>query len=236
MSRAAALLTTPRQVLLRELARQYRCPHGPAGGLAVRSLDRRNRVTITAAVEALGLRPGEAVADVGFGGGLELELMLRDVGRTGRVYGVEVSTVARRHARRRLRAAVGTGTLRLDGASLAELPLPDASVDAVATVNTLYFVADLDRVCAELARVVRPSGRVLIGLFDPEAMSATSFAAYGFTLHPIARVVAAMRTASLDPVRHTLVLENACHLLLGQAGRPPVDEMTRGGALATPST
>jgi SAM-dependent methyltransferase len=48
------------------------------------------------------------------------------------------------------------------------------------TVNTIYFVDDLDRACSELARVLRPGGRLVVGIGDPEAMARMPFSAYGF--------------------------------------------------------
>jgi ubiquinone/menaquinone biosynthesis C-methylase UbiE len=73
-------------------------------------------------------------------------------------------------AARRFRRACSQGRLRLHSGSLTDLPLADAQIDALITVNTIYFVPDLDRAFAELSRVLKASGRVVIGLGDPDAM------------------------------------------------------------------
>jgi arsenite methyltransferase len=106
----------------------------------------------------VGLRPGETAADIGFGGGLGLDLLLRRVGDTGLVHGVELSGVMLDRARSRFAPQIQNGTLRLELGSLTALPLDDKSVDAAITVNTIYFVPDLDTACTELARVLRHCG------------------------------------------------------------------------------
>lgn len=110
------------------LAGQLGRPSGPVGRFVIaRILNRGNRVTITAAADALELRSGSAAADIGFGGGLGLGLLLDRVGPTGRVHGVDYSPAmvrraAARHRRERHR-------LMLDRGSITALPLGDATID-----------------------------------------------------------------------------------------------------------
>jgi hypothetical protein len=65
---------------------------------------------------------------------------------------------------------VDSGRLRLAHGSLDTLPLSDAALNAAITVNRLYFVADLDSACHELARVTDGDGTLVLGIGDPEAM------------------------------------------------------------------
>lgn len=118
-------------------------------------LNRANRASVTAAVEALALAPGRVAADVGFGGGLSLDLLLDQVGPAGRVYGFDISRVMLDRARRQHRRAIADGRLVLHEASMIDLPLADASVDAAMTVNTIYFLPD--ETFAELARMLSPT-------------------------------------------------------------------------------
>ncbi|HXA12696.1 MAG TPA: SAM-dependent methyltransferase, partial [Mycobacterium sp.] len=68
------------------------------------------------------------------------------------------------------------------------------------TVNTVYFVGDLDVACAEIARVLRPGGRAVVGIGDPQAMARLPFTPYGFTLRPVDQVRAALKKAGLEVV------------------------------------
>ena len=189
-------------------------------------LNRANRATVAAAVDALAPAPGQVVADIGFGGGLSLALLLDRVGRTGRVHGVDISRVMLDRARRRHRHAVAGGRLVLHEASMTHLPIADASVEAAMTVNTIYFVED--NVFDELARMLSPTGRLVLGLGDPDAMAREPVTVHGFRIRPLAEVQATLTAAGLTVVDHRRVGHgpDAFHLLAAQptadpAARPP---------------
>ena len=179
-------------------------------------LNRANRAAVTAAVEALALAPGEVAADIGFGGGLSLALLLDRVGPAGRVHGLDVSRVMLDRARRKHRRPVADGRLVLHEASMTDLPLVDASVDAAMTVNTIYFVPD--EVFTELARVLSPAGRLVLGFGDPMAMAREPVTAHGFRIRPVAEVQPALTAAGLTLVDHRRVGSgpDAFHLLVAQ--------------------
>jgi arsenite methyltransferase len=90
---------------------------GPAASSAVAwraLLDERNGPEVRAAVATLQVREGETAADLGFGGGLGLRLLLDRVGPTGRVHGLDRSATAVRRAWRQHREDVRAGRLRLE--------------------------------------------------------------------------------------------------------------------------
>lgn len=178
--------------LLSTLAGQLGNPHGVLGKGVAFMLNRGNKRAIEAAVTAAAITEGNTAADLGFGGGAGLSLLLARVGADGVVHGVELSPDMLARARSGYPRDIASGRLRLAEGSLTALPLDENSLDAAITVNTLYFVPDLDAVCAELARVVRPGGRVVIGIGDPDTMAKMPFTPYGFTLRPVADVIAAL--------------------------------------------
>ncbi len=182
-------------------------------------LNRGNRPAVAAAVDATGTVAGNDVADFGFGGGLGLDLLLQRVGQQGSVHGVEIAEDMLTRARARFATQIAEGRLRLVKGSLAALPLDDKSLDAAITVNTVYFVSDLDAACAELARVLRPGGRAVVGIGDPDAMARLPFTAYGFRLRPIVEVVAALRKAGFEEIKERRLTEVAIphHLLVAFA-------------------
>jgi SAM-dependent methyltransferase len=69
------------------------------------------------------------------------------------------------------------------------------TLDAAITVNTIYFVSDLGKAFTELARVLSPSGRAVVGLNDPAAMAAMPFTARNFIIRPVEAVVTALADA-----------------------------------------
>jgi ubiquinone/menaquinone biosynthesis C-methylase UbiE len=189
-------------------------------------LDRANRAAVAAAVDALAPAPGQIVADIGFGGGLGLALLLDRVSPAGRVHGVDISRVMLDRVRRRHRHAVADERLVLHEASMTDLPLADASVDAAITINTIYFAPD--NVFAELARTLSPTGRLVLGLGDPDAMARDPVTAHAFRLRPMTDVQVALTAAGLTLADHRRVGDgpNAFHLLValpttGPTTRPP---------------
>ncbi|MFJ9366893.1 class I SAM-dependent methyltransferase [Nocardia sp. NPDC101769] len=179
------------------IAGQLGNPHGWAGPVVAAVLNRGNRYLIEAAVDAAQVRRGQTVADIGFGGGAGLGLLLERAGANGTVHGIEISRDMLSRAGYRYRRFLEAGRLRLEPGSLTELPLSTASVDAAITVNTVYFLAELERACAELRRVLRPGGRVVVGVGEPEAMARMPFARYGIRLRPVAEVIGALERTGL---------------------------------------
>lgn len=202
--------------LMAGLARQLGHPSGLRGRLVGILLNRTNRGTVGQAIEALSLSSGAVVADVGFGGGIGLDLLIKEVGVAGRVHGVERSQTMLAHAARRFRNEIDYGRLFLHDASMTRLPLADNTLDGLVTVNTIYFILELDLAFTEIARVVKDSGRVVIGVGDPLAMAKMPTSPHGFILRPVPEVIDALHAAGLAVQADRRVGEgdDAAHLLV----------------------
>jgi arsenite methyltransferase len=183
--------------MLAGLASQLGRPTGLRGRLIGNMLNRSNRGEIAMAIAALDITSGAVAADLGFGGGVGLELLLALVGDTGRVHGVDLSPTMVSRASRRFRREVASGRLHLHSGSITQLPLDDESIQAAITINTIYFIPELDRAFSELARVLTRAGRVVVGIGDPDAMARMPMTPYGFKLRPVAEVTAAAESAGL---------------------------------------
>ena len=106
-------------------------------------------------------KPGETVVDLGSGTGLLGLAAAAVVGTQGRVVCVDVSTPALRVAA--ANATVGCETFLVGDATT--LPLRDGFADAVVMRSVLIYVLNRSAAASEMARVLRPGGRV--GLFEP---------------------------------------------------------------------
>lgn len=111
-----------------------------------------------AAVRATGLRPGMSAVDVACGSGSLTRLLATTVGPTGSVVGIDVSSAMLREASTR----GGPPSVRYERADALALPLDDATVDAAAIAFGLRNVADYRACLAEMARVTRPGGRIVV--------------------------------------------------------------------------
>jgi len=190
------------QSLMPALARQLGRPSGPVGRLVIaRMLNKANRPMVTPTVDALELRAGEVGADIGFGGGVALELLLDRVGSTGRVFGVDVSPEMVSRAAARFTDA----RLRVYEGSITELPLADATIDGVSSTNTIYFVDELEKAFTEVARVLSADGRFALGIGDPEMMRKMPVTKHGFHIRPVDEVLATLARGGLEVKEHRKV-------------------------------
>jgi arsenite methyltransferase len=110
--------------------------------------------------EALALQAGEHVLDVGSGPGLLAAEMVAEVGANGSVTGVDPSEDMLAIARAPLTDADPRLTFVSGGATV--LPFEDDSFDAATSTQVYEYVADMPAALAEVRRVLRPGGRLLI--------------------------------------------------------------------------
>jgi len=114
-----------------------------------------------APIEHLKLQPGETVLDLGSGPGLDALLAAKQVGPTGRVIGVDMTPQMLERARATAARAGATHVEFREG-RLEAMPVEDASVDAVTSNCVINLVPDKAAVFREIARVLRPGGRVVV--------------------------------------------------------------------------
>jgi len=105
------------------------------------------------------LRPGETVLDLGSGGGIDVILSAKRVGPPGVAYGLDMTdemlALARQNA-----ADAGVSNAHFLKGIIEEIPLPAASVDVVISNCVINLSTDKAAVLTEIARVLKPGGRV----------------------------------------------------------------------------
>lgn len=159
---------------------QFHQPTGAAGHVAGWIMGRRssNVARNRWAAQLLDVQPADRVIELGCGPGVAIAaLATRAI--QGLVVGVDHSQVMIRQARRRNRAAVRAGRVRLIHAPVQSLPVRDGPFNAALAVNTVGMWPDPVARLRELARLLRPGGRIAVVSQPrcPGATAATSAAA-----------------------------------------------------------
>jgi SAM-dependent methyltransferase len=111
------------------------------------------------------LKPGEVVLDLGSGGGFDVFIAGRKVGATGRAIGVDMTPEMLAKARRNLaqyRQQTGLDNVEFRLGEIEHLPIADASADVIVSNCVINLSPDKPQVWREIARVLKPGGRVAI--------------------------------------------------------------------------
>jgi len=107
------------------------------------------------------LKPGEAVLDLGSGGGIDVLLSAKRVGPTGKAYGLDMTDEMLALARENQRKS-GVQNVEFLKGEIEQIPLPDNTVNVIISNCVINLSADKDRVLAEAFRVLKPGGRFAV--------------------------------------------------------------------------
>jgi ubiquinone/menaquinone biosynthesis C-methylase UbiE len=111
------------------------------------------------------LQPGEMVLDLGAGGGFDVFIAGKKVGATGRAIGVDMTAEMLGKARKNIaayRERTGLDNVEFRLGEIEHLPLADNSVDVVISNCVINLSPDKAQVWREIARVLKPGGRVAV--------------------------------------------------------------------------
>jgi SAM-dependent methyltransferase len=160
--------------------------------------------------DALAVKPGQRILDVGCGPGFYVAELLELVGPQGSVVGIDNSPQMLAAAARRVE---GHSNVAFHQSEATSLPVGDASFDAVVSVQVLEYVVDVPAALAQMHRVLRTGGRVVLWDVDWATVSLrTTDAARtqrmlrawdGHLTHPSLpqTLTAQLRSAGFDDVR-----------------------------------
>lgn len=166
---------------IKVLAGQLREPEGELGRQIGESMNINNLEINLHAVDALEPADGSHILEIGMGNGYFVENVL-ELAESLTYYGCDYSETMIEEAVARNRQFVDEGKAVFHKADAADLPLADHSIDIVFTVNTVYFWDDPQAIFAELRRVMKPEGRLLIAIRPKDVMEEMPFCQYNFRL------------------------------------------------------
>jgi len=132
--------------------------------LYAQEVDRRFAPVVEAVITRAALRRGEQVLDLGTGTGSVAVHAAQLVGRKGGVTGNDISSDMLLIARRRA-TALGLDNLEFREGRAEAIPAKDSTFDVVLACLSLMYVIDRDAAAREIARVLRPGGRLVAAVW-----------------------------------------------------------------------
>lgn len=159
----------------RYLSRQASAPHGAVGRLMGRIWVNETATVNDIAIDLLNAAPGERICEIGFGPGRTIE---RIAAAGAEVVGVDVSPAMVATAARRNASLIAAGRVQLVQGNGITVPVADNSLDSAIGVHTIYFWPEPAATLNDLARALRPGGRLVLAFragehplparFDPD--------------------------------------------------------------------
>jgi ubiquinone/menaquinone biosynthesis C-methylase UbiE len=150
------------------------------------------------AIDALGVARSDHVLDIGCGPGRSLAT-LANLAPEGRTVGADPSSLMTELAVRRNRALVRARRVEIVIASAASLPFANAAFDKALCVHVLYFCDDLTTTFAEIARVLKPGGKLaLLFRTSADVKAVQTFPAKVYRFRPLKEAVALLEATGFS--------------------------------------
>ena len=167
---------------LQFIAAQLRKPEGDSGIQMGERMNEGNRYINEHTIEALAVSGNDRILEIGMGNGFFVRRILE--GEPGVHYtGCDFSPEMVQECERRNVDLIKAGRAGFLVADALELPFPDNSFDKAFAVNSLYFWEAPDETLAEIRRVLRPSGLLLLAIRPKHRMEHYPFVKYGFSMY-----------------------------------------------------
>lgn len=167
------------------IANQLSRPQGEEGIKVAENMHVNNGDMIRRTIDLLPFQDGDTVLEIGPGNGGYVPYLLSKAAQM-RYYGIDISETMVQEALQHNAELVASGAAIFTLGNGQELPYADHFFDKIFTVNTLYFWKDPLKQLQEIRRVLKPGGRLGIGIRSRHCMEQMPFTQYGFELYDAA--------------------------------------------------
>jgi len=147
--------------MLGRLLSQSGKPRGRLGRFLVRGMNFGHSGLTLWGLKKVEISENATVLDIGCGGGRTLE-RLASLAKLGKAFGIDYSEDSVAVARKRNKRLIASGRVEVIHGSVSSMPFPDATFGFVSAVETYYFWPDIAGDLAEVRRVMKPSGQLVI--------------------------------------------------------------------------
>jgi len=179
---------------LQGIARQLSHPQGEEGLKIAANMKVGNGGMIQRTIDLLACEDHNTVLEIGPADGGYVPYLLSRAPQL-KYYGIDISETMLAQARQQHAALITHGMASFTLGNGRELPYDDDFFDKVFTVNTLYFWEEPFALLAEIKRVLKPGGRLAIGIRSKSIMEKLPFTQYGFELYDTAKATTLLQKA-----------------------------------------
>lgn len=183
----------------RYMMSQFARPHGLLAGIFGAVMNGGNRQVNLRSLEALDVKPGQRVLEVGFGGGGTLEILINEK-KCGFVGGLDMSSEMVRAAERKFASRIAEGRMAIRQGEAGAIPWADSDFDRVLSVNSMFYWPDPARGAREIRRVLRPGGLLVLGLRDKAAVDKIGIGRLGYWSPTETEIKALLTAAGFESV------------------------------------
>ena len=174
-------------------------PSGLLGRIIGRAMVKDTAGANDRALDLIDLSEPRTVLEIGFGQGRTAAKLLN---QGHRLIGVEVSKTMVNQARARNRKACADGRAELLHGDGATIPFADSTANAAFTVHTIYFMPDPTTTLTEIARVLRPGGRLVIACRIGDDNMPAWMDPTVYRIPTTAQIESMLHAAGLDQITH----------------------------------
>ncbi len=191
-------------MIKKALSNQLVRPSGLVGKYLIGRLwNRHNRALNESTFVHLHALNNDRILEVGFGGGYLLKKILPVVA-AGSVVGVDASPIMVEQARKKFPKQIESGVLHLHHSTVEQLPFSAGYFDKACSINSLFYWTDLGAGLAEIHRVLRIHGFLVLTFTSKADLDKRGFANPGIRTYANEEVLAALRQAGF---RYTTIEE-----------------------------
>lgn len=182
------------------IARQARHPKGFLGAVLSSIMGFETAAENCFALKTLEIQPTDHVLEIGFGQGRAIHKAAKAAFQ-GFVAGVDPSEQMVRIASRNNRRVIADGRVELKVASSGRLPYPNQRFDKAFSVHTVYFWTNPAEDLREIARVLRPDARFVLGFRPKDARAKEEFPTSVYTLYAAEEVQSLLENCGFQHIQ-----------------------------------
>ena len=177
-----------RSIILRLISKKFLAaqlcqPSGLFGKFIMAdALNKHNEKMNHFAVERLDIQPTDKVLDIGFGGGVTIEEMLKTID-TGKIDGIDFSQVMVEQAKQKFKSEIDSNKVSIEFGDVKQLSFVENTFDKICTVNTIYFWNEPLASLQEIKRVLKSGGKLVVGIRSADKMKELPVTQYNFRLY-----------------------------------------------------